>query len=97
MTTLANLTDSQIRALKTEARTHGDDKMAVICDIALGERVAELADGTMVSLEDYPGHISECYSGYTLSSADWTAANGMDQDEAREAAVEAISDSAAQG
>lgn len=35
MTTINSLTDTQIRQIRREALAHGDDKMAVICDIAL--------------------------------------------------------------
>lgn len=34
------ISDAQIRALKTEAGQHGDLRMAMICDLALGGPVA---------------------------------------------------------
>lgn len=38
MTTLSAITDSQIRALRGEARAAGDFVQFVICSVALGER-----------------------------------------------------------
>ena len=36
MTTIDNITDEQIEALRTEAASAGDDRQVQICDAALG-------------------------------------------------------------
>jgi len=100
MATIANLTDYQIRSLQIVAAQRGNDRMFVICDIALDTLLATAAlgpenDESPVPISAFGGDLADCYTTISLSSADWHELSYMSQDEARLAVVEAINEAEA--
>lgn len=80
-TTLDNLTDAQISALRDEAFAHGDAVMGYICNVALGQEY------TLAELND-----NSC-----LDRSEQLEIEALDQDQARAKVVSVIDSAEAMG
>ena len=83
MTTIETLTDTQIQALRAEAREAGDTLQVVICEIALGD--ANWTDG---------GWLNDNATGFSPGELDELQAYTVDS--AREECLRVIRDAEAQ-